>query len=69
MRRKHEVYLIPVFMVLAIFGVYLILNVLPSSIFGTEWTTIKTELWIYLPYLVPFAVGLYVLRILVGRRR
>lgn len=69
MRRKYEMWLIPVFMVIAILAAWLILNALPSTIFGTEWTSIKNELWIYLPYLVPFAFGLYVLELLTRRRR
>jgi len=67
LRKKHEVWLIPVFIVLAIFGVYIVLNYLPSSVFGTEWATIKAELWIYLPWLIIFGVGLFILARLTGR--
>jgi len=65
--KSEEYWLIPMFIVLAIFGGYLLLIALPTSTFGVEWVNIKNELWIFLPWLVVLAVAGYVLYRLASR--
>lgn len=59
MKAKTE-WVAPVFLVVAIFAVYLALSYLPLSDWGISIST--SGLWVYLPWLVAFAVGLYALK-------
>lgn len=51
----------PIFVVLAIFAIYLALNYLPPEVFGSSWQDVSALLWSYLPYLAVFAVAMIVL--------
>ena len=44
-----------------VISLYLLINVLPTDIFGSEWDTIKDNLFTFLPWIVAFAVGAYVI--------
>lgn len=65
---KRTEWVAPVFIVLAIFAIWMSLNYLPPDIFGSEWSAFATGLWQYMPWLLAFAVGLYVFKMLVDRR-
>jgi len=69
MRIRRGMWLTPIFIVVAILAVWLALDALPAAVFGSEWAAIRDELWRYLPWLIPFALGLYVLTTLGGRWR
>lgn len=58
-------WLAPIFAVLAIFAIWLSLTYLPI----TEWgiTIPSDSLWIYLPWLVAFIVGLFTLKTIYRR--
>jgi len=59
-------WLAPIFMVLAILAIWMSLEYLPLSDWGISFDT--TNLWIYMPWLLAFAVGLYSLKVIYGRR-
>ena len=68
-RRRWDWWLIPTFMVISGFAIYLILDSLPPSVFGTEWATVKIELLPFLPWLTILAIAVYILKQLLSRRR
>ena len=55
----------PVFMVLGIFAIYLAMTYLPLSSWGISFTA--NSLWTYIPWVIAFGVGLYVLKQLFRR--
>lgn len=57
---KYTEWVAPIFIVLAIVVVWLLLTYLPLASFGVNIPT--TDLWLYMPWLIAFAVGLYVLK-------
>jgi hypothetical protein len=66
MKTNYE-WTVPIFIVLAIFSIWLALTYLPLTSLGI---TIDTDsLWLFLPWIVAFAVGLFVLKELATRRR
>jgi len=66
---KNSTWLAPIFIVIALFAIWLTLYYLPSDIFGEYWSTFKDNMWSYLPWLVVFGVALYSLKVLVSRRK
>lgn len=68
MKRQSSM-LTPVFIVLGILSVFLFINLMPTSVFGTEWTTIKSDLWTYMPWIVVFGAAFATLGIVLGRRK
>ena len=69
-RKKPDMFWVfPILLAVAFAAIYLIINVLPSGTFGTEWTTIKQDLWAWTPWLITFTIGLVILKLLVGGRR
>ena len=67
-RRRWDWWLVPIFMGISGFAIYLILDNLPPSVFGTEWATIKIELLLFIPWLTVLAIAVYILNQLLGRR-
>lgn len=65
---KKTEWIAPVFIVLAVFIIWLILYYLPSDAFGAQWGTFKNYMWTYLPWIILFGVGLYTLKVLISRR-
>lgn len=58
----------PIFIALALLAIWLVLYYLPSGTFGTQWATLKDDMWLYFPWLLVFALGLYTLKRLVTKR-
>lgn len=65
-KNKNTEWIAPIFVVLAIFAIWLALQYLPLSSFGVNIPT--DSLWLYMPWIVAFAIGLYTLRIIYKRR-
>ncbi len=62
----HSEWIAPAFIVVAILAVYLAMTYLPLSSWGITIPT--ATLWTYLPWLIAFGVGLYVLKEVNGGR-
>ena len=60
MTKVKSEWVAPIFLVVAIFAVYLALTYLPLSDWGISISV--SSLWLYAPWLVAFAVGLYALK-------
>ena len=58
-KNKYE-WIAPAFLVVGIFAIFLSLSYLPLSSWGINIPT--DSLWFYMPWLIAFAVGLYVLK-------
>ena len=59
---KNTTWVAPLLLVLGIFIIWLILTYLPLDSLGI--TIPKNNLWLYMPWLVMFAIGLYALKVL-----
>jgi len=71
-RRKqisNSFWILPMLLTIGLFIIYLVINVLPTGTFGTEWATIKLDFWTWMPWLLSFAIGLVVLKQLIRRGR
>jgi len=58
----------PVFLVFGIIVIVIFAMLVPSNFQGLDWTTIRDELIVFLPFLVALGVGLSVLMLVKGRR-
>ena len=64
---KNTEWIAPAFIVVAIFAIWLSLTYLPLTSLGIDFPDAST-LWLYMPWLVAFTVGLYVLKQIYNRR-
>lgn len=65
-KQRYTDWIAPVFVVVAIFAVYLSLTYLPLDSWGVSIS--GEALWSYLPWLILFVAGLFVLKNVYGRR-
>jgi len=67
-KRIWDWWLVPIFMAISGFAIYLIFDNLPVATFGSEWAAIKSEFLLFLPWLTILAIAVYILNQLLGRR-
>ena len=63
-----DYWLKPVFLVFGIIIIVIFAMLVPSNFQGLDWTAIRDELIVFLPFLVVLGVGLSVLMLVKGRR-
>lgn len=65
---RNTGWLVPIFIVLALVVVCMVIMYLPSTLFGIDWTAYQNNLFIFMPWLIVFGVGLYTLKIVITRK-